>query len=253
MNHATNSNGDERFLDSCIASARAASDGETIAQAAARFRQTLPRVEEPRARRFSPRFAAAAAVIAGLALTLNLFAPDGSGTAFADVQAWFSQFRTLDVQTSISLGADELVRVRARSNARGDTRIEQSGIVQILNVERSTFSTLLPGDRYFDQPIDLFQGGDDNLEWVEKLRMFKGEAVALPDMRVIDGQTVAGHRLLMDGVDLTLWSNIDNSQPVLLEGELPGGLSLETRFLFDAPLEAQLFDIPTGFERVAPE
>ncbi|MDJ0919113.1 MAG: hypothetical protein QNJ05_15245 [Woeseiaceae bacterium] len=250
MNNTTHSNEDERFLEPFVASARNDADDEAVAQAAERMRQRLPAVPERRFSTWSPRFATAAALIAGLAVTLSLFVPGGSGTAFADVQAWFSSYRTLDVRTTLTFGDQEMVNIRVQTNADGDTRIEQSGVVQILSVSNGTFTTLLPGNRYFEQAIELYRESDRNLEWVEKLRAFRGEAAVLSETRVIDGQEVNGHRLVIDDINLTLWSQLDTHQPVLLEGELPGGLQLETRFLFDVSLASQLFEVPAGFERV---
>ncbi len=250
MNDTTQTNNNDRFLESYIASARETVDEDAIAQAAARLRQRLPKTTERRSVTWYPRFATAAALVTGLAITLNLFVPGGSGTAFADVQAWFSSFQTVDVQTSVRSGGEELVGVRVRANAAGDTRIEQAGIVHLLNVDRGTFSTLLPGQRFFDQPIELYQNSDDNQQWVEKLRAFRGEAVALPDARLINGRSAQGHSLVIDEINLTLWSDPDNNQPILLEGDLPGGLQLETRFVFDSVFAPQLFEVPVGFERV---
>ncbi|MEM1176256.1 MAG: hypothetical protein AAGA33_06915 [Pseudomonadota bacterium] len=253
MNDTTHTNDNERFLEPYIASARQSADDEAVAEAAARLRQGLPAKPESRAFGWNPRFATAAVLITGLALTLNLLVPGGSGTAFAEVQAWFSSFQTVDVQTTIVTGGDELVSVRVRANADGDTRIEQAGIVHVLNVDAGTFSTLLPGKRYFDQPIERYRESDANAEWVEKLRTFQGEAVALTETRLIDGRSVSGHSLVIDEIKLILWSDVGNKQPVLLEGRLPGGLLLETRFVFDTALSPQLFTVPADFQPVAPD
>ncbi|MEM6512302.1 MAG: hypothetical protein AAF660_04765 [Pseudomonadota bacterium] len=253
MNDTTQSNNDEQFLDSYVAAARETVDNEAVADAAARFRQTLPVEKERTSFGWNPRFAAAAVLITGLAFTLSLFVPGGGGTAFADVQAWFSSYRTLDVQTAISLGDNEMVRVRVRADANGNTRIEQADTVHLLNVDNRTFSTLLPGNRYFDQPVDLYGDTDDGLHWVDKIRAFKGEAVALPETEIIRGRTVTGHVLLIDDINLILWSDASNNQPVLLEGELPGGLKLETHFDFDIEFAPELFYVPAGYEQVTPE
>ncbi len=253
MNDIIHRNEDERFLEPFVACARKASDDEAVAQAAERMRERLPVVPKRGFLGWSPRFATAAVLITGLAVTLNLFVPGGGGSAFADVQAWFSSYRTLDVETTLTFGDREMASIRVRTTANGDSRIEQSGVVHILSVSDSTFTTLLPRNRYFEQPIELYRDSDSNLQWVEKLRAFRGEAAVLSEARVVDGQKVVGHSLVIDEINLTLWSEPNTNRPVLLQGELPGGLQLETRFDFDVALAPQLFEVPAGFELVKPD
>ncbi len=247
MNDTTHNTDDDRFLDSFVTAARQDVDDADVAEAARRFRERLPEKKPQRSRFWQPRFATAAVLVTGLALSLQLFVPGGSGNAFADVQEWFLNYRTLETRTVISLEDEPLVTVQVQATANGHVRIEQANIVSILNAENRTFATLMPGNRYFEQPVDTAPEAEDSLEWVEKLGEFRGEAERLEDARLIDGQTAVGHRLKIDDIDLVLWSNSDNDAPILLEGALPGGLQLESRFAFNVALEPDLFQVPEGY------
>ena len=253
MNTMMHNNDDERFLEPFIASARESADDAAIADAANRLRARLPEAKENRAIGWQPRFAAAAVAITGLALTLNLFVPGGGGTAFAAVQQWFSNYQTIDVRTTLAIGDEPMVETRVRGTAAGDTRIENAGVVMILNASEQTFITLLPDQRFFQKPIEGFQSPDENLQWMEKLRDFQGEATQLSDTRLIEGRTATGHQLIIDEISLLLWSDVTSNQPILMEGELPGGLRLEIRFDFNVALEPGLFDLPVGYKQVKSE
>lgn len=250
MNELIHNNENERLLEPFVASARQSADDVAVAEAATRIRGRLPAKDERRATSWKPRFAMIAVVITGLAVSLHLMLPGGGGSAFADVQQWFSSYRTLEVRTALRLGDQVMVDVHVQATAEGDAHIEQAGVVHILNVDAGTFTTLLPGKRYFQQPIRLSPGTGDSLQWVEKLRAFRGEAVPLIETKVIDGRSAAGHRLVIDETSLVLWSDAMNDAPILLEGELPGGLQLESRFAFNVTLAPQLFEVPADSEPV---
>ena len=245
---------DTAFLDPFVAAAYAASDTPGLTAAADRFRNALPAPAAPRRRFWAvPRFATLAILITSLAISVPMMIPGGSGTAFAQVQQWFTSYRTLDVTTRIASGDAVVVDVRARVDAIGNVRIDQTGVTQIVDAAGGTFTTLLPGDRYMQQPISGVTGGDAGLEWVDKLAAFRGEAVPLAVTRMIENRPATGHRLVIDQVDLVLWSDVTDSRPLLLEGTLPGGLELTTTFDFDVPLSPTLYRIPDGYLPVTPE
>lgn len=241
---------DEKLLARFIEPARAADESPDVSAAVDRFRARLPETAPQRSGWRLPRFAALAAMLTGIVILGPLWFASGGGTAFAQVQQWFSSYSTLDVRTRIASGDDVLVDVRARATAAGDARVEQSGIVHIVDASAGTFTTLLPGDRYVQQPIAARAERDDSMVWVDKLAVFKGEAVPLDETRTIAGRQAMGHRLAIDDVDLTLWSDLVDHRPLLLEGDLPGGLRMQTTFEIDVPLSPQLFEVPAGLERV---
>ena len=243
-------NDDEPFLARFIEPARAAADQPEMAAAAERLRGRLPETSAPRTRRWLPQFATLAVLITGLSMTLPMILPNGGGNAFAQVQQWFSAYVTVDVRTTILQGENTFVEVRARATADGDARIDQQGLTQIINASAGTFTTLLPQQRYMQMPIEGATTTNEALDWLDKLAEFRGEAVALDEMRIVDGRQAIGHRLVIDAIDLTLWSSAIDDQPLLLEGALPGGLQLRTTFAFNVDLAPWLFELPPGFSPV---
>lgn len=241
---------DERFLATFIEPARRAAENPELSAAADRLRDRLPEPASFRSTGWLPRFAALSVLITGLAISMPMILPGGGGTAFAQVQAWFSGYSTVDVRTTILRESDEIVDVRARATAAGNARIEQMGVTHILSASAGTFITLLPGQRYMQQTIDGMSGSVDGMEWIDKLGAFQGEAVVLDDTQVISGRQAIGHRLVIDGTDLTLWSALSDNRPLLLEGELPGGLQLRTTFEFNVELPPWLFELPPGFSPI---
>ncbi|MFK8053853.1 MAG: hypothetical protein AB8F65_12875 [Woeseiaceae bacterium] len=247
MNDQHQIHDDERFLTPFITATRKSVAPEAISDAAERMRQRLPQAPARRAPRKQPRFAMLAVFIAGLAASLPFMIPGGTGIAFADIQQWFNNYETLSVHTQIKMNDNVMVDVKALASIDGNARIEQAGNVFIVNAGNETFTTLLPGQRFMTQDIAMDTGSNEGLDWVEKLSDFRGEAMLIDDLRIIDGQSAIGHRLVIDGVDLTLWSDATTDQPILLEGELPGGLQLETRFEFNLALTPDLFVVPNGY------
>lgn len=250
MNDTLNHN-DEQFLATFIEPARAAAENPELSAAAERLRARLPEAAAPKRAAWLPRLAVLSVLITGLSLTVPFLVPGGGATAFAQVQAWFSNYSTLDVRTEITMGADVIVDVRARATAAGDARIEQQGVIQILNASAGTFTTLLPNQQYIQQTLDGIGDAREGMSWIDELRTFQGEAVLLETTRVVDGREALGHRLEIDGVDLTLWSDALDNQPLLLEGELPGGLQMRTTFEFNLNLAPWLFELPPGYSPAA--
>ncbi len=243
-------NDDERFLATFIEPARAAANHPELGAAAERVRERLPEVSEPRARRWVPQFATLALMITGLTVMLPLFLDGGGGTAFAQVQQWFSSYQTIDVHTRILQDDAVLVDVRAQATATGDVRVEQPGATHIIRGSEGTFTTLLPGQSFMRVPIDGTEQTGESLAWLDRLAAFRGEAVVLDEMRIVSGRQAIGHRLVIDGTDLTLWSAALDNQPLLLEGELPGGLQLRTTFEFNVDLPQWIFEVPPGFSQI---
>ncbi|MEL6215654.1 MAG: hypothetical protein AAFQ99_08260 [Pseudomonadota bacterium] len=252
MNDTMNPN-DEQFLATFIEPARAAADNPELNAAAERLRAKLPAAEAPRSTGWIPRFATLAVLITGLSLTVPFLVPGGGGTAFAQVQAWFSSYSTVDVRTEIMTGSTVIVDVRARATADGNALIEQKGVTQILNASAGTFTTLLPDQRYMQMPIAGVDNPRESMAWLDELATFQGEAVLIETTRVIGDREALGHRLQIDGVDLTLWSDALDNQPLLLEGLLPGDLEMRTTFAFNVDLAPWLFELPPGYSPVVTE
>ena len=243
-------NDDERFLSAFIEPARESANHPELNAAAERLRADLPAASTSRSRRWLPQFATVAVMITGLAIALPMMLPGGGGNAFAQVQQWFSSYDTVDVRTRILRDEAVIVDVRVQATAAGDVRIEQPGATHVIKAFENTFTTLLPGNKFMRLPIEGTEQVNASTEWLDKLRTFRGEAVPLDEIRIVGGRQAVGHRLVIDGTDLTLWSDSVDSRPLLLEGDLPGGLQLETTFEFNLDLAPWIFEVPPGFSPV---
>ena len=241
------------FVEAC----RTAVTQNDIDEATRRLRARLPQTKPAQQRSWRPKLAAAALMLTGLAVTLPLILPGGSGSAFADVQQWFQSFQTLSVRTQIRTADSPLVDIQTFATNDGNVRIEQAGSVHIITAGTGTFSTLLPERRYFSKPIAVqnmdSDASSDGLKWVNELRDFQGDAVLLEETRHQHGRLLVGHQLVIDATDLTLWSDSATNQPVSLQGQLPGGLTLNTEFTFNTEFDPAMFDIPPGYQAITDE
>ena len=246
-------NDDERLLATFIEPARDAAYHPELSAAAERLRGRLPDAPAARTRGWVPRFATVAAMLTGVAIMLPWMLPGGGGSAFAQVQQWFASYETVEVRTRIVNDDAVVADVRVQATAAGDARIEQAGITQIVKAAENTFTTLLPGQKFMRMPIDSMAARHESMAWLDKLRAFRGEAVALDETRTVDGRQAIGHRLVIDDTDLTLWSDALDHRPLLLEGALPGGLRLQTTFAFNVDLPQRVFEVPPGFSPAEPD
>lgn len=240
----------EAFLAPFVAAARDNVPQTELAAAAERLRSRLPAV--PRASRSRLlRYATAALVLTAVLFGGQQMLPGNGGSAFAQVQEWFENFRTMSVVTSIRSGDKEVVNVHVRARADGTVRIEQAGIVNILDPAADAMYTLMPGRRYFTQPLNGAAAEPGALEWFEDIRKFRGAATRIDETRVLDGERAEGFRLHIRDTDLTLWAAADSHRPLLLEGALPGGLDMTSTLHFDVTLDASLFRVPPDYEPVS--
>lgn len=249
----TNANRDsvEDFLAPFVAAARNDLHQESLAAAAERIRDNLPQPQTAAAGGFGWLRLGAGALALTLALALGqLVAPGNSGSAFAEVQHWFANFRTVHVQTTITSANQPIVNLDVWALADGSVRIEQSGIVHVLDPAGRAMYTLLPGKRYFRLPLADAQSQPQELEWFEDIREFKGEADRLDAVREIDGVSAVAYRLQTDDTRLTLWADPVSHRPLLLEGSLPGGLNMQSTLQFDIDLQPGLFEVPPDYHRV---
>lgn len=252
-NMDTNDNRDdvEDFLGPFVAAARSDLPQESLAAAADRVRREIPDPQTAAAGGFGWLRLGAAALALTLALALGqLIVPNNSGSAFAEVQQWFANFRTVHVQTTMTNAGLPIVSLDVWARADGSVRIEQAGVVHVLDPAESAMYTLLPGKQYFELPLATAQSQPEVLDWFEDIRKFKGEADRLDEEREIDGISAVGYRLLADDMDLSLWVDPASHRPLLLEGALPGGLNMHSTLQFDIDLEPSLFEIPPDFHRV---
>lgn len=208
----------------------------------ARTRQ-VPRV----ARRWAVAGFAAAAAIA-LAITLP-FMP-GHGDAFAAALAHFREFRTLQMDVVQRHGATVTQATRTRVDAAGATRTDiGESLSVIVDPARGRVLTLLHDERRAAvADLDPLPANvSANLVWLEELRLFSGDALALPESRMIAGQPAHGWSLDLGGDRAELWAR-DDGWP--LELRMHGdALQIDYRFTFDVDFPADLFDtaVPVGY------
>ena len=249
--HSDNLHSSDDGLAPFIDAARRDVPAADVAAATARFRAGLPDSAASTPQR-APRWGlgATAAMLLAAFITVPLLLPFGGGMAFADVQQWFADYRTLRMNTRIQSDDTIVVDVNVAVTEAGDVRIEQAGVTHIVDASAGAMYTLMPDGRYFSQPVSAGGGQPESLEWVRKIRAFQGEAELLPETSLIDGVEARGFRLRIDDTDLTLWAERATDKPLRLEGALPGSLTLETTFEFDQPLSPALFELPAGAELI---
>ena len=176
-------------------------------------------------------------------LSVSLFWPGNSGTAFAQAQQWLSSFRTLRADTKITAG-DAVSTVIAWLDESGDTRIESSGTTTIIKPNEGLIYALLPDGQTFAQPITSERVVGNAMEFVDNIRAFKGQALLLPETRLIDGIQADGYELEGDGLTNVLWVDPADGRPLLVETEMPGGQTMRTVLRFDVALPDNAFEIP---------
>lgn len=241
----------EEYLAPFIDAARGDVSAGAYSGAADRLRSRIPEPESStRPGKNVFRFGTAAAMLALVLLVGQSFMPGNGSTAFAAVQKWFSDFQNVHVSTTISSGDSVVVNVEVWALASGTVRIEQSGMVQILDSSAATFYMLLPGQRYLAQSLPANPEQPQALDWFEDIREFQGEAILLQENRLVSGINAQGFRLQADDVDLTLWTDPVSHRPLLLEGALPGGLQMISTLDFDTDMQAKLFEVPQGYQLI---
>lgn len=238
------------FLDDYINAAREV-DEAALGAAVADFRSHLPVVKP--ARKTIPawlRFSGAVALLVLAVSIVPTFLPDQpGGQAFARVQAWFEDYQTLRVDISMRQGAQQVSEVKVWSLANGATRVEVPPIAHIVDPQRNVMHTVLPGGQVMSREIapgfDAV-AGDSHLQWLDELRDFQGVADVLDQPRLINGIDALGWQLKLEGQSHALWVDPADNRPLLMEAELPGGLSMEVQFRFNEVLPGSLFEVPAN-------
>lgn len=237
---------EQAILAPFVAAARKTVSQPAIDAAADRFRSGLPR-SQPRTRRAGWRLAGASLVMLAAVALAPLLLPDQGGSAFAEVQRWFQDFQSAHIRTEIHQGQQPVVELDVWVDSRGSARIENGTIVTILATDSGLLHTLLPGNQVVTVPFDATAAVDDPraaFRWLDELRDFQGSAELLPRFRVVNGVEAAGFVLVLDETSITLWAATDDNRPILIEGDLPGGLTMRSVMDFDQPLPQGVFEVP---------
>lgn len=235
-------------------------------EAAAAQRRLMDRIGvRQRARRPSAstgprRWAAAAAVLGLLALSVVPFLPGGhGGVAFADVQRYFQQFDTMQATMTVKAGGGEAMTMNILADGQGRTRLDADGLfTYVIDPVEGAMLQLLHGPRMALQvPLGSGAAVPDGarLEWLEDIRAFQGEARRLEDPRRIEGRQVRGFELRAGGQTMVLWATSEG-EPVRLtirQGERKDPMAVtHLDFRFDEPIATGTFslDPPAGYRPV---
>jgi outer membrane lipoprotein-sorting protein len=200
--------------------------------------------------------AAAAAVLAVLVAPLLLTVPGSNGSlAFADVQSFFTTFRTMHARMTTTMNGNEILSMNIVVDDQDRARIDSGeAFTFIVDPNRKEMLQLFHDARRAALvPLTRDRGHAQNsgLDWLAEIREYQGQARRIEETRLIDGDEVFGFRLTQRAIDMTLWAT-ESGQPVLLEMETGHEVAptiTKIRFDFDRPVDSEQFslDVPTGY------
>ncbi len=214
-------------------------------------------VQRPRRRRRHALAWAGAGLAGAVVATVLLVAPTlfgggGGGAAFAAVQKRLRDFQTLAMVITQRAGGLDLPTIRVWADRRGNARTDIGDATSVIvNVDSGKVLTLLHAGHtamLASLPEQVRPGSGDALNWLQKISAFKGRAAPLPGRRVIDGHTVHGWALDMQGIRVELWADDDDvPRAVDISGSV--SYSQRMRLTIDPPLDPSRFSVmpPPGY------
>lgn len=216
----------------------------------------LARLRDAKAPRVAPVrwWATAAAGVLAMVVLAAVPMLSDRGSAFANVQAHFRNFETLSMHVEQRAGGRVLQTSRMLVDQQGRMRTDVGDMLSVIvDPVRGRVLMLQHGPRAaMSFPIDVAeQPQDAELDWLEEIRDFQGQARRLEETRVVDGQVAHGWALEAGGMPMVLWVN-EEDLPLVLETEGGDGLSVSYRFDFDVAIPTGYLssDIPNGYQMV---
>lgn len=195
--------------------------------------------------------AIATTACAVLALSLIAVLGDGNGAAFASVQRHFADFQTLvmriDEQRPGASAQNILVAMSSQGQVRVDVGTEISVIVDTASGQTLTLMHEKRQALQFEIPGMELPGIADAMAWIDQIRDYQGQALRLPEPRIIGGRSAWGWALDIDEVQVLLWATEDG---LPLELTVNDGSLVDIGFDFDAVVADDLFStaIPDGYQ-----
>ncbi len=200
--------------------------------------------------------AAAAAVLAVLMVPMLMTGPGpNGGLAFAQVQSFFTDFRTMHARLTTSMNGNEVLAMDIVVDDQDRSRIDTGeAFTLIVDPNRQEMLQLFHGARRAAR-VPLTGEGEEQqesgLEWLAEIREYQGQARLVDEARVIEGDETFGFRLTQHAIDMTLWAT-ESGRPVLLEmetGNEAAPVTTRIRFDFDRPVDPDRFslDAPAGY------
>ncbi|MBP6596241.1 MAG: hypothetical protein KA196_01885 [Arenimonas sp.] len=219
----------------------------------ARLARAAP-AKGPLARRW---LAVAASAAAALVLVVALPLVSGRSDAFAAAQQHLRSFQRLAMDVTQRYNGDIVQTSRTVVDAKGVLRTDVgTQLSVIVDPPKGRVLTLLHEPR--EAMLVAFAPAPgapaDPLQWLQDVRDFQGQATALAETRIIDGQAARGWRLDVRGNAMELWTDRDGL-PLSLRMQAGAGLQIDYRFEFepDVPEGVLSSAIPAGYTQVTPD
>jgi len=200
---------------------------------------------------------ATAAALALLVVPLLVMMPGSNGSlAFAEVQSFFNDFRTMHARLTTSMNGNEIMAMDIVVDGQDRTRIDSGEAFSFIvdPNEQVMLQLFHDAGRAVRVPLDEDGAPEETtgMEWLAEIRDYQGQARLIDETRRIDGAEVFGFRLTERAIDMTLWAT-ESGWPVLLEmntGHEAAPTTTRIRFDFDRPVDADRFslDVPSGYE-----
>jgi hypothetical protein len=199
---------------------------------------------------------ATAAALAILVVPLLVMMPGSNGSlAFAEVQSFFTDFRTMHARLTTSVNGNEVMAMEIVVDDQDRARIDSGEAFSFIvdPNEQVMLQLFHQAGRAVRVPLndDGAQEETTGLDWLSEIREYQGQARLIEETRRIDGSEVFGFRLTERAIDMTLWAT-ESGRPVLLEmhtGREAMPATTRIRFDFDQPVDAERFslDVPAGY------
>lgn len=213
------------------------------------------RTIHPKSPAWMPIARATPALVAVMvALVLFAGGPTGPKPVFADVQRYFIDFDTLYAELQFEVMGNKAWAMKIYLEQGGRSRIDMENEVSyIVDPGKGEMLILMHRSATARQtPLMATDGGSSRkeLEWLDRIRDFQGQAERLPQERV-RGRLADGYLLQQNGHDLIVWADAEDGMPLLMTGQFGAGAvgQMNMTIDIDRVLDSKVFDteLPAGY------